>query len=98
MLTTIFVPCVDTPGRAGWVGTRNFEVDSGAYFFNLLWNYYQSSPTLGRALLKDNVVLAAVQAQLMAWEIEQHHGNHSRSYMYPELHKGLGESVMHTGV
>jgi meiotically up-regulated gene 157 (Mug157) protein len=27
-------------GRGGWVATRNYELDSGAYFFNMLWNYY----------------------------------------------------------
>lgn len=90
--------CRRTTGRAGWVGTRNFEVDSGAYFFSLLWNYYHTSPGLGRALLKENVVLAAVQSQLLAWEVEQQHGNHSRSYMYPELHKGSGKPVGHTGM
>ncbi len=27
-------------GRGGWVATRNYELDSGAYFINMLWNYY----------------------------------------------------------
>lgn len=27
-------------GRGGWVATRNYELDSGAYFLNMLWNYY----------------------------------------------------------
>lgn len=26
-------------GRAGFVGTRNYELDSGAYFIGLLWNF-----------------------------------------------------------
>lgn len=26
-------------GRGGWVATRNYELDSGAYFLNMLWNY-----------------------------------------------------------
>jgi meiotically up-regulated gene 157 (Mug157) protein len=30
------------PGRGGWVGTRNFELDSGAYFLNLLFDYYKT--------------------------------------------------------
>ncbi|WIA23260.1 hypothetical protein OEZ85_000031 [Tetradesmus obliquus] len=29
-------------GRGGWVWTRNFELDSVAYFFNFLWNYRQT--------------------------------------------------------
>ena len=29
-------------GRAGWVGTRNFEVDSGAYYLSLLFNFYSA--------------------------------------------------------
>lgn len=27
-------------GRGGWVATRNYELDSGAYFLQLLWNIY----------------------------------------------------------
>lgn len=27
-------------GRGGWVASRNYELDSGAYFINMLWNYY----------------------------------------------------------
>lgn len=27
-------------GRGGWVATRNYELDSGAYFINMLWNYH----------------------------------------------------------
>jgi meiotically up-regulated gene 157 (Mug157) protein len=30
-------------GRGGWVWTRNFELDSVAYFFNFLWNYHQAA-------------------------------------------------------
>ena len=33
-------------GRAGWVGTRNFEVDSGAYYLSLLFNFHSA---VGRA-------------------------------------------------
>ena len=29
-------------GRGGWVASRNFELDSGAYFMNFLWNYFTS--------------------------------------------------------
>jgi hypothetical protein len=29
-------------GRGGWVWTRNWELDSVAYFMNFLWNYHQT--------------------------------------------------------
>lgn len=32
-------------GRGGWVATRNYELDSGAYFLNMLWNYH-TTPAL----------------------------------------------------
>ncbi len=91
------------PGRAGWVGTRNFEVDSGAYFFNTLYNYYHYAPashSITHSVLKESGVLSAVLAQVGAWLVEQHHGNSSESYRYPELHgvEGLGKPVGYTGM
>ena len=39
-------------GRAGWVGTRNFEVDSGAYYLSLLFNFHSA---VGRARAADTL-------------------------------------------
>lgn len=46
------------------MGTRNFEVDSGAYFMNLLWNYY-ASPNLfnTREFCEHAVKLAVKRSQ-----------------------------------
>lgn len=87
-------------GRNGFVATRNFEVDSGAYFFNTLYNYY-NTPGLYNpgTLLMETIVHDAVLAQLAAWRIEQQHGNSSSSYRYVELtNEGLGGPIAYTGM
>lgn len=86
-------------GRGGWVGTRNFEVDSGAYFFNLLWNYY-SSPNLMyvESFLGSSLIFDAVNLMVNIWVIEQKHEELS-TYRYIELPRdGLGNPVGYTGM
>jgi meiotically up-regulated gene 157 (Mug157) protein len=60
------------------VATRNFEVDSGAYFMSLLWNYY-STPGLyaPERLLNETAIHDAVLAMISTWRIEQHHEEQS---------------------
>ena len=41
LIISMFTPSLPS-GRGGWVWTRNFELDSVAYFFNFLWNYHQT--------------------------------------------------------
>ena len=45
-------------GRAGWVGTRNFEVDSGAYYLSLLFNFHSA---VGRARAADTLTRPEVR-------------------------------------
>lgn len=61
-------------GRGGWVWTRNFELDSIAYFFNFLWNYHQT-PSIWQPgkLLLEPAVHDAVVLLLKVLMIEQHH-------------------------
>lgn len=65
-------------GRGGWVWTRNFELDSVAYYFNFLWNYHQAdgiwSPGV---LLQEPLVHDAVTTMLRLLEVEQHHEERS---------------------
>jgi hypothetical protein len=48
-------------GRGGWVAIRSFEIDSGAYFMNLLWDYfntdglYRPETLIGETLVHDAV-------------------------------------------
>lgn len=65
-------------GRGGWVWTRNFELDSVAYFMNFLWNYHQT-PGIWSAdrLLKEPVVHDAVVVLLKLLLVEQHHEEQS---------------------
>lgn len=72
-------------GRGGWVGTRNFEVDSGAYFFNLLWNYY-ACPDLMYVenFLGSSLIFDAVSLMVDTWIVEQNHEKDS-PYRYSEL-------------
>ena len=48
-------------GRGGWVAIRSFEIDSGAYFMNLLWDYFKT-PGLYRpeALISETLIHDAV--------------------------------------
>lgn len=57
--------CVFAAGRGGWVWERKYEVDSGAYFMNLLWNFY-NTPGLfnGKQLLMDSRIHDAVMLLL----------------------------------
>ncbi len=60
------------------MATRNFEVDSGAYFISLLWNYYRASGLYApERLLNETAVHDAVLAMINTWRIEQHHEEQS---------------------
>jgi meiotically up-regulated gene 157 (Mug157) protein len=86
-------------GRGGWVWTRNFELDSVAYFFNFLWNYHQS-PAVWQPgpLLMEPLVHDAVVTMLRLLEVEQHHEQRS-PYRYSELEReGLGPPCGCTGM
>jgi meiotically up-regulated gene 157 (Mug157) protein len=80
------------------VWTRNFELDSLAYFLMYLWNYW-TSPGLYRpeSLLMEPLVHDAVVTVLKVLEIEQHHEERS-PYRYSELPRdGLGPPTKYTG-
>ncbi|EFN57713.1 hypothetical protein CHLNCDRAFT_142936 [Chlorella variabilis] len=71
-------------GRGGWVSTRNYELDSGAYFLHLLWDLH-SLPGYGRhALLTEPVVYEAASLLVDIWTIEQRHEEQSQ-YRYSKL-------------
>ncbi|WIA43728.1 hypothetical protein OEZ86_010154 [Tetradesmus obliquus] len=86
-------------GRGGWVWTRNFELDSVAYFFNFLWNYHQTPSIWHPAmLLAEPLVHDAVTTLLKLLEIEQRHEQRS-PYRYSELQReGLGPPCNYTGM
>ncbi len=86
-------------GRGGWVATRNFELDSGAYFLNLLWNYY-ATPGIFRpeTLIADPLVFDAVRLMIDTWTVETDHETAS-PYRYSELPRdGLGPPTAYTGM
>lgn len=86
-------------GRGGWIATRNFEVDSGAYFLNLLWNYANTPGLWNPAgLLNDTLVHDAVALMVDTWITEQHHEERS-PYRYAELPRdGKGALTGYTGM
>lgn len=55
-------------GRGGWVGVRNYELDSGAYYLNLLWNWYLT-PGLYRPdrLLEEPLIFDAANLLVDVW-------------------------------
>jgi hypothetical protein len=60
------------------VATRNFEVDSGAYFISLLYNYLRTPGLFApERLLNETVVHDAVAATIRTWKIEQNHEHQS---------------------
>lgn len=78
-------------GRGGWVATRNFELDSGAYFFRLVYKYWKATGELIN-------VSEAVSVLIHLYEVEQDHEKESR-YRYPELKRhGLGSETAYTGM
>ena len=78
-------------GRYGWVATRNFELDSGCYYFRLVYKYWTNT----KELLN---VSGAVKRLVEVYEIEQYHETRS-TYRYPELVRdGLGSKTGYTGM
>ena len=85
-------------GRGGWVGTRNYELDSGAYFINLLWNYYASEVRKPDVFLSQTIIMDAVSVLVDTWTVEQHHEDQSM-YRYAELpREGKGKETGYTGL
>ena len=87
-------------GRGGWVGVRNYELDSGAYFLNLLWNYAKT-PGIYRpeVLLSEPIIYDAVELMVRTWIVEQRHNATTSPYRFVELENdGLGTPVGYTGM
>lgn len=85
-------------GRGGWVGTRNYELDSGCFFISLLWDYYNSEEYGVDLLIREPIIFDAVQDLVDMWIIEQNHDKLSR-YSFPELpNDGLGRHTAYTGM
>jgi len=77
---------LDGLGRTGHIGTYNYEMDSGSYFFRTV---YQCWKVLGELV----PVQRAVWKTLETWKIEQEHDTKSK-YRYKELPRnGLGPKV-----
>jgi meiotically up-regulated gene 157 (Mug157) protein len=84
-------------GRGGWVGTRNYELDSGAYFLHALWDYYQGYE-YPQGLLLETDMVHAVMVMINLWITEQHHEGRSL-YRYFELPRdGKGPLTNYTGM
>lgn len=86
-------------GRGGWVSTRNYELDSGAYFFTQLWDYYVASRLYKpETLLADPMIYDAVILMVEVWIVEQNHERDS-PYRYFELPRdGKGTETTFTGM
>ena len=86
-------------GRGGWVGTRNYELDSSTYFLQFLWNYLTNKDVhAAEHILNEPMVFDAVQVIIDVWITEQHHETQS-PYRYSELERdGLGRKTGYTGM
>lgn len=79
--------------------TRNYELDSGAYFLNLLWNLHSLPGERYRrdAVLEDPAVFEAASLMVDTWTVEQRHEELSM-YRYSELpREGRGPPSNYTG-
>lgn len=86
-------------GRGGYVATRNYELDSGAYFLNLLYDYYMAQDIYRpEALLAEPMIFESVMLMVETWIAEQRHDEES-PYRYFELERdGLGKPTAYTGM
>lgn len=86
-------------GRGGWVATRNYELDSGAYFFSQLYDYYVAQGLYKpEVLLAEPLIFDAVMLMIDTWIVEQHHEDKS-PYRYFELSRnGKGVASGYTGM
>lgn len=86
-------------GRGGWVGVRNYELDSGAYFLNLLYNYW-GTPGLyaPEEVIKDPMIFQAANTLINTWIVEQNHTASNSPYRFIDLpNDGVGRPVAYTG-
>lgn len=86
-------------GRGGWVVTRNYELDSSAYFLHFLWNYVTHKDIHApEMLLNDPIFYDAVDTIINTMITEQNHESES-PYRYSELDRdGLGAKTGYTGM
>jgi meiotically up-regulated gene 157 (Mug157) protein len=86
-------------GRGGWVATRNYELDSGAYFLTQIYDYYVVENLYKpEALLAEPLIFDTVMLMINTWIIEQHHDDKS-PYRYFELsNQGKGAPTAYTGM
>jgi uncharacterized protein len=86
-------------GRGGWVDTRNYEVDSGAYFLTQLYDYYVAHHLYRPdVLLSEPMIFDAVMLMVQTYVVEQNHDTQS-PYRYFELPQGgKGSKTGYTGM
>jgi meiotically up-regulated gene 157 (Mug157) protein len=86
-------------GRGGWVASRNYELDSGAYFLQQIYDYYVADGLFRpEALLEETMIFDSVLLMIDTWIVEQNHETLSM-YRYFELrNQGKGAPTSYTGM
>lgn len=85
-------------GRGGWVGVRNYELDSGCFFISLLWDFYNSREYGVEFLIREPIIFDAVRELVDMWIVEQHH-KESSPYTFADLpNNGRGGDSAYTGM
>jgi len=86
-------------GRGGWVAIRSFEIDSGAYFMNLLWDYYNTDGLYRPdALISETLIHDAVSQMVSTYITEQHHSAQSPYLAFDLPNGGRGKPESYTGM
>lgn len=85
-------------GRGGWVAERKYELDSGAYYLSMLWNYFNTPGLFGaERFLNESLLFDAAQLMVDTWRTEQHHEERS-PFVFPLLPRdGKGSPTKYTG-
>ena len=92
----------DFDDQSPWVWERKYELDSAAWVFDLAARIYA---TTGRTDHLDDTWIAAVQAMVELWRVEQDHASSNYRFVRPDVpphdtlsHDGYGSPVDTTGL
>ena len=84
-------------GRVGYVGTRNYELDSHCYFLRLSYMYWKEMQGLQTDVF-DSEWVGTVKTIVDLMEVEQYHEEKSKYRHDLLLRNGLGSPVTYTGM
>eukprot|EP01084_Bolivina_argentea_P214203 363699_1 len=80
------------------VATRDHEIDSGAYFIKLLYEYYHQTTDINIFFEHENIIKLAIIQLLQMWQIEQYHDTLSTYKTQTHAKKVILPNTNYTGM